>query len=114
MPGKKQDIQQKLQQLRQQYAEKLPARITALEQQWQALDLDTQPAQFETLIREFHTLAGSGASFGFPQISALSRDIEQLLLSVKSTNAQLSEQTRTEVNAKLSTLKQAATYEPGQ
>lgn len=111
MPGKKQDIQQKLQLLRQQYAAKLPARITALELQWQAPNLDPQSAQYESLIREFHSLAGSGTSFGFPQITTLSRDIEKILLGAKSTNDQLSEQARTEVNAKLSVLKQAATQD---
>ena len=109
MPDKTQDIQRKLQLLRQGYADKLPARLIALEQQWQMPALDPQSAQYESLIREFHSLAGSGTSFGFPQITTLSRDIENILMGARSTNDQISEQVRAEVNAKLSILKQAAT-----
>ena len=108
MPANKQDIQQKLQRLRQQYAQKLPARISALEQQWQTLNPSSQAAQYESLIREFHSLAGSGTSFGFPQITTLSRDIENFLMGAKSTTGQIPEQVRAEVNAKLAALKQAA------
>jgi len=111
MPAKKQDIQQKLQRLRQQYAQKLPARISALEQQWQTLNPSPQAAQYESLIREFHSLAGSGTSFGFPQVTALSREIENILLGAKSSNLQLSEQLKTGINVKLSDLKQAATQD---
>lgn len=109
MPAKKQEIQQKLQLLRQQYADKLPAKLAALQKQWQAPNLDPQSAQFESLVREFHSLAGSGTSFGFPQITTLSRDIENILLGIKSTNEKISQQLRNEIDAKLSSLQQAAT-----
>jgi len=113
MPSKNRDIQQKLQILQQQYAKKLPDRITALEQHWQALNLDDpQSTQYENLIREFHSLAGSGTSYGFPQITTLSREIENILRDAKPTLAQNSEQLRTKINAKLSSLKQAATEKP--
>jgi len=104
------DIQQKLQLLRQQYAQKLPARIIALEQQWLGLNLDDlQSTQYESLIREFHSLAGSGTSFGFPRITTLSREVENILLQAKTSNNQSLEQIRNEVHAKLASLKQAAT-----
>ena len=111
MPGQKQDIQHKLQLLRQQYAEKLPARITALEQQWHGLNPDPQSVQYENMIREFHSLAGSGTSFGFPQITILSREIENILLGAKATNAQLSDQVKADINTKLSILQQSASQE---
>ena len=111
MPDKKQDIQQKLQLLRQQYAEKLPAKINALAQQWHTLNPDPQSADYENLIREFHSLAGSGTSFGFPQITKLSREIENILIGTNATKAQLSEQIKADINAKLSILQQAATQE---
>ena len=76
-----------------------------------ALNPDPQSAQYEILIREFHSLAGSGTSFGFPQITTLSRDIESILQNAKSTNVQLSEQLKTGINAKLSALKEAATQD---
>ena len=113
MPGKNPDTQKKLQILRQHYAEKLPDRITALEQQWLALNLDDpQSTPYENLIREFHSLAGSGSSYGFPQVTALSRDIEKILLDAKSTTDQNSEHVKSEINTKLSSLKLAATVRP--
>jgi len=112
MPSKNQDTQQKLQRLRQQYAEKLPGRINSIEQQWLALNLDTQSIQYENLIREFHSLAGSGTSFGFPQITALSREIEKILRDAKTTIDQDPEQVKTEINAKLASLKQAVSAGP--
>jgi HPt (histidine-containing phosphotransfer) domain-containing protein len=112
MPDKKQDTQQKLHQLRQQYAEKLPGRIRGLEQQWLALELDPQTAQYENLIREFHSLAGSGTSFGFPQITKLSREIEEILLQLKFADDQDSKKVKSEINTRLSELKHAATEKP--
>ena len=112
MPGKKTDTQQKLQQLRQQYADKLPERIQRLEQQWLTLDLDPSSAPYENLIREFHSLAGSGTSYGFPRITALSREIEGILLQLKSTPTQDAEEVKSEINTRLVKLKQAATEKP--
>ena len=112
MPSKKnRDIQQKLQLLRQQYAEKLPDKINALAQQWHTLNQDPQSADYENLVRGFHSLAGSGTSFGFPKITILSREIENILLDAKATNDQLSEQMKADINAKLSILQQAASQE---
>ncbi len=113
MPGKKQDVQDKFQQLRQEYAAKLPDRITTLEQQWQALDLaNPDSAKFETLIREFHKLAGSGTSYGFPQVTALSREIETILLDTKSTSEQDVELLKAKITTRLTNLKQSAADDP--
>ena len=113
MPADKQDIQQRLQQLRAQYAAKLPDRIASLEQQWLALNLaDTASKQYETLVREFHSLAGSGSSYGFPQVSTLAREIETALQEVKTSSAQEIAQLKAKINTKLTSLKLAATSEP--
>ena len=112
MPDKKQDTQHKLHQLRQQYAEKLPKRIRGLEQQWQALELDPQVTHYENLIREFHSLAGSGTSYGFPRITLLSREIEEILLQLQLDDAQDLNEVKSEINSRLSELKHAATKTP--
>ena len=112
MPDKNPDIQEKLQQLHQQYAQKLPDRVSTLEKRWLALNLDDpHSAQFDNLVREFHSLAGSGASYGFPQITSLSREIENILLKAKSDNGQDSDVVKSKINTKLAALKQAATTE---
>jgi HPt (histidine-containing phosphotransfer) domain-containing protein len=78
------DIETRLQQLRADYARRLPERLAQISVQWEAL---CQPAssgsvQYDGLIREFHTLAGSGASFGFPEVSRLARELEQSLKAI--------------------------------
>ncbi len=75
------DIETRLQQLQADYARRLPQRLARISAQWEAL---CQPAssgsvEYDGLIREFHTLAGSGASFGFPEVSRLARELEQHL-----------------------------------
>lgn len=76
-------IQAKLHALRAQYVASLPDRLAAL---WQAVDrLGYSPADAEMLRQArliAHGLAGSGASFGFAQISETARLLEQLLDSV--------------------------------
>ncbi len=74
------DVENKLRVLREQYARHLPSKIDTLAAKWQSLCArpdETDLAQ--NLVREFHTLAGSGTSFGFPEISRLARLAEEEL-----------------------------------
>lgn len=74
------DIQEKLQALRESYAAGLPDKLDEVESCWQRLDAgewDTPRA--EVLHRLCHSLAGSGSTFGFPEVSEVSRSIEQLV-----------------------------------
>ena len=106
MPNKSPDMQQKWQQLQQQYAARLPEKIAALEQDWQTVNqhpLDTQC--YENLLRGLHTLAGSAGSYGFPGITALCREIETCL---KSTQPPLKPALKSEIDTKLAALRQAA------
>jgi chemotaxis protein histidine kinase CheA len=113
MPGNKQDIKQKLQLLRQQYADKLPERVIDIEQKWLALNQSNpETAEYQNLIREFHSLAGSGASYGFANVTTLSREIENILLDSITNKNQHSEEILTQINIKLSALKQAAAQPP--
>jgi len=110
MPDKSPNTQEKLWQLQQQYVANLPEKIAALEQAWQALNqppLDT--TQYQNLIRGFHSLAGSGGSYGFPAITALCREIEDTL---KSTQPPPTKSLKQEIDNKLTALKQAARSGP--
>ena len=110
MPDKSPNTQEKLRQLQQQYAANLPERIAALEKDWQAVNqppLNT--TQYQNLIRGFHSLAGSGGSYGFPAITTLCREIEDTL---KSSQPPLTNTLKREIEAKLTALKQAARSGP--
>jgi HPt (histidine-containing phosphotransfer) domain-containing protein len=105
MPANNKQIQEKFRQLQQQYAAKLPEKIAALDRSWQAVNQNPQDTtQYQTLIRDFHSLAGSGGSFGFPTISILCREIEDAL---KANQPPLSTALKLEIENKLAALKQA-------
>ncbi len=74
------DVENKLRALREQYARHLPSKVATLAAKWQAICAQPDdPAPAQHLVREFHTLAGSGSSFGFPEISRLARLAEERL-----------------------------------
>lgn len=58
--------------LRREYLDEMPARIDALAAAVQAGDTDA-------LRTGLHQLAGSGGSHGFPGISTVARELEQVL-----------------------------------
>jgi HPt (histidine-containing phosphotransfer) domain-containing protein len=106
MPNNTPDMQEKFRQLQQQYATNLPAKIAALERDWQAvMQNPADTTQYQALIRAFHTLAGSGGSYGFPAITTLCRKIEDALISA---NPPLAADIKLEIENKLAALKQAA------
>ena len=65
-----------LQQQRREYRESLPQRRAQLEAAWQQA-LDGAPAGRTALERNAHTLAGSGATFGFAALGAAARALEE-------------------------------------
>ncbi|RYX83279.1 diguanylate cyclase [bacterium] len=73
-------LQEQLKNLREGYAAKLPEKLTQIESLWQivgneARDQWPDDALF-TLHRLVHSLAGSGATFGFPELSLHARRAE--------------------------------------
>lgn len=98
-------MQTKFRQLQQQYAANLPEKIAALERDWQFVKQNpTDTTEYHNLIRAFHTLAGSGGSYGFPAITTLCREIEDTL---KTAQPPLPNALQLEIDQKLATLKQA-------
>ncbi len=104
------DVEEKLRALRDQYARRLPDKIATFAAKWAAAcDHPDDPAPFRQLLRELHTLAGSGASFGFPAISRLARLAEQSLQQQLDTPAGLASPARqAEVAELLERLAEAA------
>lgn len=76
MGDNKADFEARLQELREAYANQLPAKLRDIEAHWQSLCNHWEPETAETLHRLVHSLAGSGGSFGFDQLGILAREIE--------------------------------------
>ncbi|MFC1673174.1 diguanylate cyclase [Pseudomonadota bacterium] len=86
MAGDAQTMEEKLRLLRVGYAEKLGARIDELESfLTQMVDADDDAgslAALEQVRHHAHKLAGSGATFGFPDVSTLARKMERACFAV--------------------------------
>ncbi len=103
-------IQDKLARLRHNYASSLPARLDKLAALWQQAAQSPDPADgHESLIREFHTLAGSGSSFGFPEVTRLAREIEHAL---QDASGELADTLHGFVSQRIETLQAIARQQP--
>ena len=61
--------------LRREYIAEAPARLMELRKDYAAV-LASEPEAANSLKGRFHKLAGSGGSYGFPEVSELSRKAE--------------------------------------
>jgi len=88
---RKNEARQLLLQLRENFINELPARLEKLEQL--VLHLK-QPQDFTTqlgeLLRQTHSLKGSGGSYGLPFISSVCHHLEEAYLSIDSSQSKLS------------------------
>jgi DNA-binding response OmpR family regulator len=72
-------VQAGLEALRRQFAEELPLKATEISVFWETLLQEWDAAAAKELYTRVHNLAGTGASFGFPEVSTLAREVEELL-----------------------------------
>jgi HPt (histidine-containing phosphotransfer) domain-containing protein len=76
-------LAQQLRQLRREYLRDSSQRVEELHQLRTRLAQDA-PAALADLRQAFHRLSGSGGSYGFPDVSARSREGEQLIVRLES------------------------------
>ncbi|MEN9203551.1 MAG: diguanylate cyclase [Thermostichus sp. DG_1_6_bins_120] len=101
-------IQEQMQALQAAYAEKIGKRVLEIKQSWEQLVQDEwSPENLRTLHRRVHSLAGSGATFGFAYLSTIARTLEILLTSILETGNPPIALQRIQVQALLSSLNQA-------
>ena len=110
--GAEATIEEQLRAVRQVYARDLPHKIRAIEATWNRLlqgkwDLEV----FKTLHRMTHSLAGSGASFGFAAVSDVARILERLAKSIVETAAPPTGAQQSQITSYLEALKWTATEE---
>lgn len=70
-------VAERLAALRQAYAAELPARVASLSESWRRVKEGGWPeTEMQELVRAAHGLVGSGATFGYQQVSAAARAFE--------------------------------------
>jgi HPt (histidine-containing phosphotransfer) domain-containing protein len=69
----------RLQALFQAYATELPARIEQIEKLWERAVVDCDAEAVEALRQSVHSLAGSGGTFGYAELSMRARQLELAL-----------------------------------
>ncbi|MCJ2542908.1 diguanylate cyclase [Thermostichus vulcanus] len=113
-PATPTQIQQQMQALRAAYAEKIGERVLQIEQSWDRLVKDDWNLEtLRTLHRMVHSLAGSGATFGFTYLGTIARTLEILLTSILETGNPPIALQRIQVHALLASLRQSI-HEPEQ
>jgi len=96
--------------LRRYFAYRLPARISEVEAARDAArDAGWGNEPLRTFHRLAHSLAGAGATFGFPEVSAVSRRLESLLKAALGSGAPIDEH---EVEDLLTRLRELAERPP--
>ena len=96
-----------LEALRQQYVAILPDKIDEIERAWgEVANKGSCEETLRPMVMLAHGLAGSGATFGFPQVSDLSRRIETAVKRVRDTQASLDEEIKGEIETCLAGLRE--------
>lgn len=87
------NIEDKLQEIRKQYASELPVHISNIYQYWeQVLKNPDDLEALDKLMRICHNLSGTGASFGFTSLSQHTREIEHFLRPTTKSSSDLDSQ----------------------
>ena len=72
-------FQEKLRIMAKSYAERLPKKLGDIDAVWRQLETQWGKEQLDVLHRMVHSLTGSGETFGFAELSAEARSLEQIL-----------------------------------
>ncbi|MFD2112751.1 diguanylate cyclase [Thiorhodococcus fuscus] len=103
--GKTESFRERKQRLRQSFIEQFPGRLAKARELLAGLTPGADPrAQLEALHLIFHTIKGSGASFGFGSINASAKAAEQALREVLDQDARVTERLILDLDQGLRTL----------
>ena len=96
-----------LQELRDNYAKELPEKIRQIREGLDTLRANRDTESLRTLHRYTHSLTGSGATFGFAEVSTAARKLEQALKNLIGADVELSDQAIHEMEPLLCALEQS-------
>ncbi|MBF0357220.1 MAG: diguanylate cyclase [Magnetococcales bacterium] len=92
---KKQGLQKKLLASRLNYIKQLPGKIEKIEETWELLtDNPWNVERFQTFYRMVHTIAGSGGTFGLPELGDAARLLETTIKPQLESGEQPSDKER--------------------
>jgi HPt (histidine-containing phosphotransfer) domain-containing protein len=95
--------------LREYFAGRLPDRLAEIEEACRAAqDADWTGQPLRTFHRLAHSLAGSGTTFGFPEVSETARNLERLLEGIMESGASPGEIEMREIEGFLAGLRRSA------
>lgn len=102
--------EEKMRSLHREYQKLLPIRLREIERLWaEASGQDGDTEGLTRLCRMVHTLAGSGSTFGFTNLSKKARQVEGLVNEVLEGGGDLSEKARSDVQQMLVQMRRAIT-----
>jgi diguanylate cyclase (GGDEF)-like protein len=101
------DIDDFFEELRREYLREAPARLSELRKDLAAFAAGEADAA-KSLKSRFHRLAGSGGSYGFPQISTVSREMERALADTAIWSPAIEAQVEQTITALAQAFDQAA------
>ena len=103
------DFEAALNQLRLAFANKIPDKVAAIRQQWEALQ--AQPADanaFQLFYRSVHTLNGTGATYGFTELANQAEAIELIIIELKDRRPAWPAETISGIESEIATLEKLA------
>lgn len=100
------EIGKDLEKLRQDYLDRLPDEMKTLDSPWEGMQNDPENREsLYELYRLFHRLSGSGATFGFPEISKTASLVEETLQGIMGTPGPPADLPRSKVTEGVNTLR---------
>jgi DNA-binding response OmpR family regulator len=109
MADAQEKILAQLKALRERYAAELPEKLAQLRSSAEILNQQWDEELLHTLHRETHSLTGSGATFGYAQISHVARELELVLKNIIESGEGKQHRAFTQIEALLRKLEQAST-----
>ncbi|MBZ0104531.1 MAG: diguanylate cyclase [Sulfuricella denitrificans] len=107
----KTDLAQRLQLLQDKFARQLPEKVQQLDTTWKMIeagDLSLLPRLHQCV----HSLAGSGATFGFTELSRVSRTLELVLQKLLDSGSACGEEQRAQISTLLQHVRNSTQSNP--
>ena len=108
------DIESALKQLQQAFAEKIPAKLALIRQQWRQLQASHEDRDiYQKLHRSVHTLNGTGATYGFTELARAAEAIERTLEQLPDKHEAWPDEAVSEIESLINNLEQPLSSAPG-
>lgn len=97
----------KLQALRKDYSARLPEKGRSILTMWQSLEQNWSESGVAELQRMCHSLAGSGSTYGYSEITRKARDAENKLSALATKEQKPDNEKRVQITQTINKLRQA-------